>query len=117
MKKQSKPKNVKSADADEDGEKASKKMKKDGKITMDAPKVKERKHFAPTTQKHKTKKGKGSYDRKEQKNIFESEKTKISKMIEAIIQKNHAEADKYLKDTINSKIKTRINKEIDKPLF
>jgi hypothetical protein len=39
-------------------------MKKDGKVTLDGPKVKDRKPFAPGTQKHKAKKGKGSYDRK-----------------------------------------------------
>lgn len=39
-------------------------MKKEGKVTLDGPKVKDRKAFAPSTQKHKAEKGKGSYNRK-----------------------------------------------------
>jgi hypothetical protein len=39
-------------------------MKKEGKVTLDGPKVKDRKAFAPSTRKHKAEKGKGSYNRK-----------------------------------------------------
>ena len=42
-------------------------MKQDGKVTLDGPKVKDRKPFAPGTQKHKAEKGKGSYNRKPRK--------------------------------------------------
>ena len=39
-------------------------MKKEGKVTLDGPKVKDRIPFAPATQRHKAGKGKGSYNRK-----------------------------------------------------
>ncbi len=118
-------------------------FKKDGKVTLDGPKVKDRKPFAPTTQKHKAKKGKGSYERKkgveedeEKKACWEGYKKKgmkkkgdkmvnncvkesvsILKFIEALMTENHAEAHKHLKDAINQKIQQRISKEIEKPLF
>ena len=58
---------------EEDEQSVVKQMKKSGgKIAFEGPNVKERKHFAPPTQTHKAKKGKGSYDRKSDKNLFES---------------------------------------------
>jgi hypothetical protein len=42
----------------------SKEIKKNSKVSFDAPKVKQRKHFAPATKKETPKKGKGSYNRK-----------------------------------------------------
>jgi hypothetical protein len=138
-------------------------MKKDGKVTFDGPKVKDRKPFAPTTQKHKAEKGKGSYARKPpeedaefkkgetseakkdslrrmreenkgkklpppqkmemkgglQKKLKETlgESASIIKFIEAIMTEDHANAHKYLKDTINKKIQEKISQEIEKPLF
>ncbi len=65
----------------------------------------------------KKKKAKKTAKMQPKKVVSEDTETNISKMIEAIIRKNHADADKYLKDVINSKIKMRINQEIDKPLF
>lgn len=46
-----------------------------------------------------------------------SESVSISKFIEAIMTKNHAQAHKQLKQAINSKIQKRIAQEIDNPLF
>jgi len=140
-------------------------MKKDGKVTLDGPKVKDRKPFAPGTQKHKAKKGKGSYDRnkppeedaeykegetseikkahldalrkknkKNKKDLPLPKETKLRKLkpsdfeelgesasiikfIEAIMTEDHANAHKYLKDTINKKIQEKISQEIEKPLF
>lgn len=91
-------------------------MKQDGKVTLDGPKVKDRKPFAPGTQKHKAKKGKGSYDRKPPEEIV-GESASIVKFIEAIMTEDHAKAHKYLKDTINKKIQEKISQEIEKPLF
>jgi hypothetical protein len=118
-------------------------MKKDGKVTLDGPKVKDRKPFAPATQKHKAKKGKGSYERKkpveedeEKKACWKGYKKKgmkkkgdkmvnncvkesvsILKFVEAIMTENHAEAHKHLKDVINQKLQQKISQEIEKPLF
>jgi hypothetical protein len=122
-----------------------KKMKKGGgKATFEGPNVKERKPFAPPTQTHKSKKGKGSYDRKKphsednenpcwkgyemvgmkNKNGKEvpncvpvKESTSIIKFLEAIMSNNHAEAHKHLKNTINKKIQDKIVQEIETPLF
>ena len=50
---------------EEDEQSVVKQMKKGGgKAAFEGPNVKDRKHFAPATQTHKAKKGKGSYDRK-----------------------------------------------------
>lgn len=43
--------------------KISQEIKKNGKVSFDAPKVKGRKAFAPATKREKAKKGKGSYTR------------------------------------------------------
>ena len=51
---------------EQDEQSISKQIKKTGKASFKGPEVKERKHFAPPTQTHKAKKGKGSYDRKNQ---------------------------------------------------
>jgi hypothetical protein len=99
---------------DEDEQSISKKMKKDGKATLEGPKVKERKHFAPPTKKHKDDM---KYDRKEGKKVDLQESASIIKFIEAIMTKDHAEAHAYLKNTINQKIQQQISKEIEKPLF
>ncbi len=103
---------------EEDEEKPSKEMKSKGKITMKGPQVKERKRFAPANQVHKAKKGKGSYDRSKEKQVNESKESKdISKFIESLITKNYAEANKYLKQVVSSKIEKRIEDELNKPLF
>ncbi len=90
-------------------------FKKKGKSTMKGPEVKERKRFAPTNQVHKPKKGKGSYDRNKAKQVNESQD--ISKFIEALITKNYSDANKYLKQAVNSKIEKKIEKELNTPLF
>ena len=111
---------------DEDEQSISKELKKNGKVTFDGPEVKQRKHFAPATKKDKPKKGKGAYNRKNalEQDAFEQdeqlvvkEETNISAMIDNIMQKNYADAYKYLKDTVTLKIQERISKEIDTPLF
>lgn len=122
--------------------KSYKDLKKDGKVTLDSPKVKERKKFAPATKAEKVKKGKGSYNRKnafeedEEKTCWKGyekkgtkkksgktvnncvkESTNICNFLEALITKDHAKAHEYLKKTINDKLKMRIEQEIDTPLF
>jgi hypothetical protein len=118
-------------------------LKKNGKVTIDAPKVKERRKFAPATKVEKPKKGKGAYARKkvaeedEEKkacwkgykkqgtkkkggktvNNCVKESTSINKFVECILGENLAEAHKHLQDIINQKIQKRIQSEINKPLF
>jgi len=41
----------------------------------------------------------------------------IQKFISAISSKNYAAANKYLKSVIELKLKTRINNQLDTPLF
>lgn len=129
---------------EEDEQSVYKQMKKNnGKMTFSVPEAKPRRHFAPGTKTEKPAKGKGSYDRKnafdedEEKKAcwkgYEKKGTKkkgdktvnncvkesvsISKFIEAIMTKNHAQAHKQLKSAVNGKIQKRIAQEIDKPLF
>tara|TARA_R100001143_G_C3234426_1_gene76221 strand:- start:141 stop:287 length:147 start_codon:yes stop_codon:yes gene_type:complete len=45
------------------------------------------------------------------------QRTKISKFIEEVSNKNYARAHKYLKSLIEDKITKRIDKATDKPLF
>jgi len=45
------------------------------------------------------------------------QKTKISKFIKELSDKNYAQAYKYLRVVIEDKIKTRINTASEKPLF
>ena len=45
------------------------------------------------------------------------QKTKISKFIEEVSNKNYAQAHKYLKSLIEDKITKKIDKATDKPLF
>jgi len=49
------------------------------------------------------------------KNITES--AAISKFINSISSKNYAEANKYLKGVIKSKLEARINSSLNEPLF
>jgi hypothetical protein len=137
--------NEESKPKEEEEQSVLKKMKKGGgKATFEGPNVKERKPFAPPTQTHKSKKGKGSYDRKKphsednenpcwkgyemvgmkKKNGKEvpncvpvKESTSIIKFLEAIMSNNHAEAHEHLKNTINKKIQDKIVQEIETPLF
>ena len=41
----------------------------------------------------------------------------ISKFISSVSDKNYANAHKYLRDAVEDKVLTRINKATDKPLF
>jgi hypothetical protein len=66
-------------------------MKKDGKVTLDGPKVKDRKPFAPGTQKHKAKKGKGSYDRKPREEEDEFKKGETSEVKKADLKRMREE--------------------------
>jgi len=45
------------------------------------------------------------------------QKTKISKFIEELSNKNYAEANKYLKSVVEDKLEQRINTASEKPLF
>lgn len=105
-----------SRDLEEDAE-SFKDFKKKGKVELDAPKVKQRNAFAPPTKRHKSKKGKGSYDRKKLNNTVKEEKFNISLMIDCILEKNYSQAHKYLKKVIDSKIERKIKDELQKPLL
>ena len=98
---------------EEDEESVSKQMKKSGKATIKGPKVKERKKFAPPTKVEKSKKGKGSYDRKE---TFD-ESTNIQDFVEAIISKNYSKANQHLKQAVEAKLAEKIKAELNTPLF
>ena len=41
----------------------------------------------------------------------------VSQLISAVSQRNYAEANKYFKSVIASKIKARISKAVETPLF
>jgi len=45
------------------------------------------------------------------------QRTKISKFIEEVSNKNYAQAHKYLKSLVEDKITKKIDKATDKPLF
>lgn len=98
---------------EEDEQSISKQMKTSGKATIKGPQVKDRKRFAPPTKVDSPKKGKGSYNRKE---TFD-ESTDISKFIECILTKNYADADKYIKQAVESKLQQKIEQELSTPLF
>jgi hypothetical protein len=100
-------------DSEEDEQSIAKQMKKTGKATIKGPNVKERKKFAPATKVESPKKGKGSYDRKE---TF-GENTNIANFIDAIFTKNYADADKYIKQAVESKLQLKIEQELTTPLF
>jgi len=88
-----------------------KQFKEKGKAVFDGPKVKQRKKFAPVTKVEKSKK---EYKRK--KETFD-ESVDISMFLDNLISKNYAEADKYIKRVIDSKIQERIARELNTPLF
>jgi stalled ribosome alternative rescue factor ArfA len=91
-----------------------KQMKKNnGKMSFKGPKTKERKHSAPPVKAHKTKKGKGSYNRNQELH----ENNDITAFINCIFEKNYNAANKYLTDILNSKIQQRIENELSTPLF
>lgn len=98
---------------EQDEQSISKQMKKTGKATFKGPEVKERKKFAPATKVESPKRGKGSYNRKE---TFD-ENTNIAKFIDAIFTKNYADADKYIKQAVESKLQSKIEQELTTPLF
>lgn len=76
----------------------------------------ERRKTAPPSQVHKKKKGAGSYDRKEKVEPIK-EQLEIRKFIDCVLEKNYAEAYKYLNDVVESKLQTRIEQELSTPLF
>ena len=134
----SKPKNKKKAakqaaaiaysKADEDNESVAKKMKKgNGKATFKVKAAKTRKKSAPPTQVHAKKKGKGSYNRKsknknsveqlnDDKGVF-GENQQISLFIKCILEKKYNDANKYLTGILNAKMQSRIEDELNTPLF
>ena len=65
-------------------------MKKEGKVTLDGPKVKDRKAFAPSTQKHEAKKGKGSYNRKKprEEDAEEMNTDEVDKKVEELAKRS-----------------------------
>ncbi len=78
-----------------------------------------RKQTSPPTQVHKKEKGAGSYDRKKEKakkETFDESKV-ISDFIDAIMEKNYADAYKYLNSVVESKLEARIANEYHLPLF
>jgi len=98
---------------EEDEQSIGKQMRKTGKATIKGPNVKDRKKFAPATKVESPKKGKGSYDRKE---TFD-ENVNIVNFIDAILTKNYAAADKYIKQAVESKLQLKIEQELTTPLF
>jgi hypothetical protein len=113
-----------------------------GKALFDGPEKKERKGFAPPSKAHQPKKGKNSYKRKkvededEEKSCWKGykkdgtkkkggktvnncvkESKSIVMFIDALMNEDNAKAHKYLQDAINIKLRNRIEKEINTPLF
>lgn len=74
----------------------------------------------PPSQVHKKEKGAGSYDRKkdkkEDKETFD-ESAELGLFVDAILEKNYAEAYKYLSSVVDSKLQARIAQEVSTPLF
>lgn len=104
-------------EGEEDSESVFRKMKKGGgKYEFDAPEVKERRRFAPPTKPHVPKKG-APYNRAHEKRGMFGEDNDILKFVEAIIVKNYASANKYLNSAVEAKLRQKIEKEIDTPLF
>lgn len=99
---------------EEDSESIAKKVAKTGaaKFSKKAPKKREK--TAPPTQVQKSKKGKGSYSRKNKETVEESS---ILSFIDSILEKNYDDASKYLTSILNSKLQARIEKELATPLF
>lgn len=79
-----------------------------------------RKKSAPPTQVHKKEKGAGSYDRKkdkkEDKETFD-ESVELGLFVDAILEKNYAQAYKYLSSVVDSKLQAKIAQEVSTPLF
>jgi hypothetical protein len=78
-----------------------------------------RKKTTPATQVHKKKKGAGSYDRKTdnpKKETFD-ESSALADFVDAVLEKNYADAYKYLNSVVESKLQARIAKEYQLPLF
>lgn len=63
----------------------------------------------------RAKQGKQKKVKQKRKKLTESQV--VSLLISAVSHKKYAEANKYLKGIINSKIKERIRKAVETPLF
>ncbi len=103
-------------EGEEDEQSVSEQLKSKGKAEFKGPSVKKREKFAPATKVEKPKKGKGSYDRKDDKEVVK-ENSDIIKFIECIISKNYASANKYLNNAVELKIQEKIESELATPLF
>lgn len=101
---------------EEDEQSVSKQLKAKGKAEFKGPEVKKREKFAPATKVETPKKGKGSYNRKDKKEVVK-ENSDIIKFIECIMSKNYASANKYLNNAVELKIQQKIESEIETPLF
>jgi len=101
---------------EEDEQSVSKQLKSKGKAEFKGPNVKKREKFAPATKVETPAKGKGSYDRKDEKKPLKENKDIIS-FIECIMSKNYASANKYLNNAVELKIQARIESELETPLF
>lgn len=99
---------------EEDSESIAKKVAKTGAAKFSKKAPNKRKKTAPPTQVQKSKKGKGSYSRKNKETIEESS---ILSFIDSILEKNYDDASKYLTSILNSKLQARIEKELATPLF
>jgi hypothetical protein len=94
-------------------------MKKEGKVTLDGPKVKDRKAFAPSTQKHKAEKGKGSYNRKNKppEEDAEFKKDETSEVKKADLKRMREEnKGKKLSPPKQTKLKGGLQKTLKKEL-
>ena len=70
-----------------------------------------------TSKKSSKAKGKGNPFAKKEEEEMVSESSGIVKFINAISSKNYAQANKYLKGIIESKLEKRITQSLNEPLF
>ncbi|MBC8416886.1 hypothetical protein H8E06_00975 [bacterium] len=49
--------------------------------------------------------------------MSDEEKCKIQQFIGSVTEKNYAQANKYLKEVLDSKMRTRISQVTNKPIF
>jgi len=99
---------------------AKKDYDKDGKLESPSKEyegVKSKAIKKATGKKTPKTKGKGNPFAKKEDEEMVSESSGIAKFINAISSKNYAQANKYLKGIMDSKIENRISASLNEPLF
>lgn len=61
--------------------------------------------------------GKSVYKQVKEDGKAIKENSDIAKFIDSILAKNYSEADKYIKQAVESKLQSKIEKELTKTLF